>query len=169
MRVRSIALFASLALANTGTAKALCIYGGVDNARTSQAQEFADARWVVRARVVGADDGTVEAGNSDAGEPWTRYRQRVIHAFKHNSPGRFTFFTTRDSGGFYMDRRWAPLSRVHEIGRDYLLFLNPIPRRGRSTAARGAVFVNYNCGQSRPWSKVSSASRRWLTARSLQR
>lgn len=152
-------LLASLA----GRAESLCIYRGADNVRTTVRQEFADSRWVVRARVVAARNGEAAAGGEEAGERWTLYRLRVLRAYKGRVPRSITFFTTRDSGGFYMDRPWVRLPAGHDIGGDYLLFLNPIPfYRGRPAAARGATFVNYNCGQSRRWSEVPAADRRLL-------
>ena len=135
-------------------AQALCIHGGVDNARTTIAQEFAESRWVVRARVEAAEDHY-----SDESENWTLYRLRVVRSFKGDLPRRFTFFTPRNSGGFYMDRAWAG----HDIGGEYLLFLTPFPAGPDDPAvARTATFVNYTCGQSRAWTEVSAADRRLL-------
>ena len=161
--------FAALLLIPTASAEALCIYRGVDNARTSVRQEYADARWVVRARVLSATNGVVEAGKPDAGMHWTTYQLQVIHSYKGDPPPQIRFFTMRNSGGFYMDRPWVPLPRGHDIGGEYLLFLNPIaPYQGQPRAARGASFVNYNCGQSRPWTEVSAASRRLLISLSAR-
>ena len=161
---------AALLLTPAASAEALCIYHGVDDARTSIRQEYADARWVVRARVLRATDGVVEAGKPDTGMSWTLYRLQVVRPYKGGPPQRITFFTMRDSGGFYMDRPWVPLPRAHDIARDYLLFLNPIaPYRGQPRAQRGAAFVNYNCGQSRPWREVSARSRRLLASLSAGR
>jgi hypothetical protein len=163
-------VFAALLLTSATSAEALCIYKGVDNARTSLRQEFADARWVVRARVLSATDGVVEAGKPDTGMSWTVYRLQVLRSYKGEPPQRIRFFTTRSSGGFYMDRPWVPLPQAHDIGGEYLLFLNPIaPYRGQPRAQRGAAFVNYSCGQSRAWSEVSAASRRLLASLSIHR
>lgn len=160
----------SLAAMCASPASALCSYKGVDDARTTVAQEFADARWVVRARVISATDGTVEQGKPDEGMTYTRYRLEVVRAFKGRPPHRFGFFTERNSGGFYMDRDWVPLPRGHDLGGEYLLFLNPIPVfTGRPTAAVGAAFVNYSCGQSRAWSSVSRPSQELLNRLSLRR
>lgn len=121
-------------------------------------QEFRDSRWVVRARVTSADDHW-----SDEEESWTLYRLTVVQSFKGKLPRHFTFFTERNSGGFYMDRPWVALPKGHDIGGEYLLFLNPLPHyRGRPAVSAGATFVNYSCGQSRPWSEVSGSSRRLL-------
>jgi hypothetical protein len=156
---------AALLLIPADSAEALCIYRGVDNARTSIRQEYADSRWVVRARVLSAANGVVEAGKPDAGTRWTTYRLQVIHSYKGQPPRQIRFFTMRSSGGFYMDRPWVPLPRAHDIGGEYLLFLNPmLPHRGQPRAERGAASVNYNCGQSRPWREVSAASRRLLAS-----
>ena len=161
---------ASLAAMCASPASALCSYNGVENARTTVAQEFADARWVVRARVISATDGTIEQGKSDEGMTYTRYRLEVVRAFKGLPPHHFGFFTERNSGGFYMDRDSVPLPRGHDLGGEYLLFLNPIPAfTGRPTAAAGAAFVNYSCGQSGVWSSVSRPSRQLLNRLSLRR
>jgi hypothetical protein len=156
---------AALLLTLAASAEGLCIYRGIDNAHTTIRQEYADARWVVRARVLSATNGSVEAGKPDSGMPWTRYRLQVVRSYKGRPPQRIEFFTMRNSGGFYMDR-----SHGHNIGGEYLLFLNPIaPYRGQPRAERGAAFVNYNCGQSRPWLEVSAGSRRLLASLSARR
>jgi hypothetical protein len=119
-------------LTPAATAEALCIYKGVNNARTTIRQEYADASWVVRARVLSATNGVVEAGKLDAGSPWTLYHLQVVHSYKGKPPQRIAFFTMRNSGGFYMDRPWVPLPRGHDLGGEYLLFLNPVaPYRGQ--------------------------------------
>ena len=144
----------------TSPAHALCSYRGVDNARTTVAQEFKDSRWVVRAHVVSADYHW-----SDEDESWTLYRLEVVQSFKGDLPRRFTFFTMRTSGGFYMDGDGG----VPDLDGDYLLFLTRRPwPRSDPPAARGALWVNYNCGQSKAWSQVTqkeNAQLRELSAR----
>lgn len=129
-------------------ASALCIYHGVDNAKTTIAQEFRDSRWVVRAHVVSADYHW-----SDEDESWTLYRLKVVKSYKGKLPKRFTFFTERNSGGFYMDGDGG----VPNLDRDYLLFLVPggWPKASHPSA-KGALWVNYNCGQSKVWSEVTA-------------
>lgn len=142
-------------------AHALCIYHGVDNAKTSVAQEFRDAQWVVRAHVVSADYHW-----SDEDESWTRYRLKVVQSFKGNLRQRFTFFTMRNSGGFYMDGEGG----TPDLDGDYLLFLTPRPwPRTDPPAAKGAFWVNYNCGQSKPWSQVTQKQVAQLRALSARR
>lgn len=97
-------------------ARALCIHNGRLYAKTSLAQEFRESRWVVRAHVVAADYHW-----SDEDESWTFYRLRVVGAFKGPRLRRFTFFTTRDSGGFYLDADGG----TPDLDHDYLLFLQP--------------------------------------------
>ena len=136
-------------------ARALCTYNGVDNAKTTIAQEFADSEWVVRAKVLDAKDHF-----SDEDDSWTLYRIEVIHTYKGHPSKQLRFFTFRDSGGFYMDRPWVQLPAGHDIGGEYLLFLNPVPRSaGLPGAADGSVFVNYSCGVSGSWTKVPDGSR----------
>jgi hypothetical protein len=160
-RSRPLILYISLTLVPSPAA-ALCSYNGVDNAKTTVAQEFRDSKWVVRARVLSAVDGLMGRG-SDKGMSYTVYRLRVVRAYKGKPPTQLKFFTERDSGAFYMDRAWVPLPRGHDVGTDYLLFLNPIePFRGEPSVEKGSVFVNYSCGQSKRWSEVPQASRRRL-------
>src|SRR5690606_11766087 len=118
--------------------------------RPTLAEEFRDARWVVRTRVLSATDHIVEGE-----EPWTEYRLEVREAYKGRPPDRLRFFTLRNSGGFYLDRGTAP-----DIGRDYLLFLNPTPDAPDiPAAARGTVSINYSCGVSEPWAEVPEEAR----------
>jgi len=147
-----------LACAAYAPAQAFCSYNGVDNAKTTVAQEFADSTWVVRARVLSGRDHF-----SDTEESWTTYRIRVERAYKGRPPVKLTFFTFRNSGGFYLDRAWVPLPKGHDVGGEFLLFLNPQHRReGETAAVEGTVFVNYPCGVSRPWPEVSPGERRKL-------
>ncbi len=142
------------------SAHALCIYNGEDNAKTTISQEFKDSKWVVRAKVVAANDHFPDEGDS-----WTLYRLEVEHAYTGQPPHQLRFFTVRDSGGFYMDKAWVDLPAGHDIGGEYLLFLNPWePRPDLPKVARGAVFVNDSCGVSGPWTEVSSADRKRRSA-----
>jgi len=135
-------------------AAALCIYHGAFNVRTTLAQEFRDSRWVVRARVISGDSHW-----SDEDESWTLYRLEVVQSFKGTLPRRFTFFTRRNSGGFYMDGDGG----VPDIGADYLLFLVPSPNPiDHPPAARGSLRANYNCGQSKAWNEVTPTDIRQL-------
>src|SRR3954453_12459418 len=109
----SRALIAAVALIVGGPANALCSYHSVHDARTTLEQEFRDSRWVVRAHVTSADYHW-----SDEDESWTLYRLKVVHSFKGKLPNRFTFFSERNSGGFYMDGNDA----TPDMDGDYLLF-----------------------------------------------
>lgn len=150
-----------LSLVPLTSAQALCVYRGDLYARTTLAQEFADARWVVKARVLSAIDG----GGEEDGGYWTIYHLEGLTPFKGGLPDRFTVFTERNSGGFYMDRDGGG----PDVGSDYLLFLNPAaPQDGRPAAARQAFSVNYSCGQSRRWAEVGVAESRALEALAAQ-
>jgi hypothetical protein len=149
------------AAVSAAPAHALCIYHGIDSAKTSVAQEFRDARWVVRAHVVSADYHW-----SDEDESWTLYRLKVVQSFKGRLSQRFTFFTERNSGGFYLDGEGG----VPDLDGDYLLFLTARPwPRTVPPAAKGALWVNYNCGQSKPWSQVTEKQAVQLRALSVHR
>ncbi|PZR30424.1 hypothetical protein [Caulobacter segnis] len=143
-------------------AQAFCAYKGVLDAKTSVAQEFSDAQLVVRARVLSASDHL-----SDEDESWTEYRLEVLRAYKGRPPASLRFFTFRNSGGFYLDLPGLALPAAHDIGGEYLLFLNPAEdpdavAEGWPVAAKGSYVVNYSCGVSAPWREVSPASRKQL-------
>jgi hypothetical protein len=145
------AAFAAIILSSTwaSPAHALCIYHGVDNAKTTLDQELRDSQWVVRAHLVSADYHW-----EDEGESWTLYTLRVVERFKGDLPREFLFYTERNSGGFYMDSD----SATPDFDTDYLLFLVPLPHSSADpSAAQRALWVNYNCGQSKPWNQVSQA------------
>ena len=129
-------------------AQALCIYHGVLYAKPTLGQEFLDSKWVIRAKVLSAQDHY-----SDAKDPWTTYGIAVQQVFKGNPPKGLVFFTFRNSGGFYLDNGMS-----HNIGGDYLLFLNSgEPSEGDPAAMRGTVSANYSCGQSKDWRDVSAS------------
>jgi hypothetical protein len=135
------------------SAHALCVYKGKMYAKTTIQQEFADSVWVVRARLVAADNHW-----SDEGDSWSMYHLQVVTAFKGGPPSRIAMFTLRDSCGFYLEKGEAA-----DVGGEYLLFLNPIdPKATVPAAARGSVEVNYSCGQSESWNSLSSAKRQRL-------
>ena len=156
----SFAFVAILAAISTSSAHALCIYKGQMDAKTTQVQEFADARWVVRVKVIAADNH-----GSDQDESWTIYHLDVLTAFKGKPSSRIEMFTYRDSGGFYLDQGTKP-----DIGGEYLLFLDPISGSEKvPLAARSATEVNYSCGQSREWKAVTSSQQQQLVALSRQK
>ena len=100
-------------------ADALCIHNGELYAKTTLEQEYREARWVVRARVLSARSWEDREGNG------TVYRLQVVHRFKGDLPAQFAFSTERNSGGFYLDND----SGGPDVGGEYLLFLVPNPRR----------------------------------------
>ena len=150
---------AALALTGPATAHALCIYKGELYATTTIPQEFADSRWVVRARVTAQTDSWADAGPDYDEDPWTTYRIEVVEVFKGDAPRQMTVFTERNSGGFYLE----PSGSRFDPNLDYLLFLNPTDvRTGYPPEAPGTVQVNYNCGQSKPWHQVPASDRNAL-------
>jgi hypothetical protein len=145
--VRGPVIFAaSLLVLAPAPAAAFCSYHGEMYAETTLDQEFRDARWVVRGRVLSGQTSRTE------GETWTLYRLDVVESLKGDLAGQFTFFTERNSGGFYMDDGMSG----PDVGRTYLLFLIPDPRaQTRPREAAGALWVNYPCGQSRRWDELT--------------
>lgn len=144
---------AGLCLAPLSSAQALCVYRGELYARTTLEQEFADARWVLRGRVIAAVDNWSDGSLGEDEEPWTLYRVQVVERFKGDSPVEVAVFTYRNSGGFYMD---GPREGPH-IGGEYLLFLQPTGGlRSLPDIARDGTVVNYSCGQSKAWAEVDA-------------
>ena len=138
----------------TTHARAFCSYHGNMYAKTTIEQEFADSQWVVRAKVIAADNHW-----SDEDESWTIYRLQVLSTYKGKPRERIEMFTYQDSGGFYLDKGMSA-----NLGGEYLLFLDQISQRDtKPIAARGALEVNYPCGQSKEWKSVSEAERRRVT------
>ena len=118
---------------------ALCSYRGELYAQTTIDQEYSDAPWVVRARLLSASDW------QEADERGTVYRLEVVQLFKGSLPATFSFATERNSGGFYLDRGTRP-----DIGGEYLLFLILGARWSPPSASvANALAINYNWGQSR--------------------
>jgi len=145
MRPLTFALATLLTAFGFSKANALCIYKGDFDVKTTIRQEFRDSRWVVRAKVLKAQD---HYSKEDA--PYTTYQIAVDRAYKGSPPKHLVFFTMRDSGGFYLDNDTS-----HDIGGKYLLFLNPnIRDKGDPAAIVGTVSVNYSCGQSKTWREV---------------
>lgn len=133
----------------------LCVYGGELYAQTTVERELADSTWVGRVRLVAATD---HAPDDVAGvEPWTLYRVEVLEIFKGAPVSFLSIFTWRNSGGFYMDRQ-----QNHDVGAEYLLFLNPGLAADLPAKASGAMVVNYSCGRSGPWSDVPVRDRQTL-------
>src|SRR5690349_2714331 len=113
----------------SSSASAVCIYNGRLYAKTTLRQEFRDSHWVARVRVLRTRNNwgrqAVYDGNEEA---WSLYALKVEQVFKGKPPKMVTFFTERNSGGFYFDLPW----KGADIGGEYLVFLNPIePYAGR--------------------------------------
>lgn len=149
MRHCAFFLLVGAILTAPSAAHALCSYQGELYAQTTLEQEYRDARWVVRARVISA------TGWESREESGTVYRLEIVRSFKGSLSGQFSFSTERNSGGFYLDRGTKP-----DIGGEYLLFLTENPRGASMPApVKNALVINYSCGQSRHWSEVSQLDR----------
>lgn len=147
-----IPVFCFAAMLPATPVAAFCSYRNTLYYKTTLAEEFRDARWVVKAKVEAADDHWANSGDS-----WTIYKVRVLTRYKGPPARTLRLFTFRDSGGFYLDKGMVP-----NLDADYLLFLDPatqtLPR-----GVRGVVEVNYECGQSKSWTEMSPVQRRALT------
>jgi len=141
-----LALIAAVLLLATTPVHALCAYNGILYYETTLQEEYADAPLVVRAKVT-ADRNDLETFEKLGKADWhSFYTLKVIQTFKGKAPASLVDVTERNSGGFYLD-----------VDKEYLLFLTPYPReRG---IPKGAMAVNYNCGQSQEWKKVSAKDR----------
>jgi hypothetical protein len=147
MQKLAVVAAVSLSLSSATSAHALCVHAGKLGAETSLAEEYRESRWVVKARVVSAEDHW-----STTSDSWTIYRLQVLAVFKGRTGQRLSLFTRRDSGGFYLDK-----GAEHDIGGAYILFLVPASSADAPTRFRGMPVVNYACGQSKPWPMVSKS------------
>ena len=141
MRTGAI-IWVSASLFAASPAMAVCSGASLD-------QEYREADVVVRVRVVAetrvADDEPSAAYRARYGEysPVVLNRLRVLQLFKGAPGPTIAMFQEVASGRFDVD-----------LGHEYLLFLHyhrPFPR---PSAARGAMYVKYACGHSRPWNRV---------------
>jgi len=126
-------------------AQALCIYHGNRYAKTSFEDEFKDSDVVIKANVLMSHD----IGHDE--DRAVIYQLKVLRRYKGKSTITPVYYSRRDSGAFYLD-----------TGKTYLLFLDHIEGTEWAKDAPGALVVNYNCGQSREWSKVPESTKRKL-------
>ena len=140
----SISAFLALLVAQPG--HAVCTTANLD-------EDYGQADVVVRASVVAEtyviDDEVGAAYRSKWGDysPVTLDRLRVVEVFKGRPGPAINLFEEVSSGRYGV-----------EFGKEYLLFLTYYrPFSGRGSAARGAMYVNHTCGQTKPWIKVKSA------------
>jgi hypothetical protein len=153
---KSAAVAIALLAASQSSAYGFCFYKGQLYAKTTLGQEFQDSKWVVRAKVI---------SSMDRKWSWTLYRLRTIEAFKGHPPRYISYFTERNSGGFYLD-----VGAKHDVGGEYLLFLDPLSHGfALPPAGNGATVINYNCGQSGPWAAIGQLERERLDRLSGQK
>ena len=153
MKFASILLAVALAAGATPAA-AFCMYRGELYAKTTLEQEFADSRYVVRAKVLSGVNVF-----SDEEDSWVMYELAALEVFKGAPPTTFRLFSYRNSGGFYLDGEHGP-----DVGGEYLLFLQRMePGRTLPDQAKGALDVNYGCGWSRLWKEIRPEARRRLS------
>jgi hypothetical protein len=95
-----------------------------------------------------ADDELTPAFRARWGEysPVTLHRVKIVEVFKGKPGPTINLFEEVSSGRYGVD-----------LGEEYLLFFTYYrPSATRGSAARGAMYVRHTCGQTRPWSEVSS-------------
>jgi hypothetical protein len=150
------------------SASALCVYEGnhfekstspdFDGrlyATTTLMDEFADSALVIKGTAISSQH--VPPGGEFFAA--TVYNIRVDQTFKGTVPKTLHYYTENDSGRFNLD-----------VGTPFLLFLKPMPADYEDRKiAPGAFLVNYNCGQSRPWSEISAIDRDQLAALSRRK
>jgi hypothetical protein len=137
-----------LLIFNASPAWAGCSGAGID-------QEYREADVVVQARAIAGR--RIDGGDEPSpawlarwGEytPVILHRLRVSEVFKGRPGPSIILFQEVASGRFEVD-----------VGQIYLVFLNYIrPQPGRGSAAQGAMYVRYACGESRPWQQVAPRS-----------
>ena len=158
MRLSTIGLLTFAAVGSTcfgNACQAVCIYDGKLYSKTTIEQEFKDASLVIRAKVVSSLIINIGDHEKDTG---LVDRIKIHRLIKGRVSETITYYSRRDSGGFYLDP-----------GVEYLLFLQPISATEWSHDKPGAMVVNYSCGQSRPWIEVSGPERDRLRLLALQR
>ena len=132
-------------------AHALCIYDGKLYAKTTLSTEFRDSKLVV----VGI--ATKQKNLPDLEDPegfvGTVSQVKVLQAFKGRPLPFVPYYSPNTSARFPLDS-----------GVPYLLFLDLITGTGWEREAPGTWVVNYSCGQSREWAKVSRKDRARLSA-----
>jgi len=143
--MKSSLLAAAALLVSAAPAHALCVYRGDLYGQSTLQGELEESLRVVKATVI--DERLMQPWGED-GEAGSLYTLRVEQTFKGNTARTITYFTERNSGGFYLDK-----------GETYLLFLTPSHRPLWRPHVGDAYGINYSCGQSRPWAEVPAADR----------
>lgn len=148
----------ALLLLAAAPAQALCSGASVD-------REYRQADVVVRALVVAetrvTDDEPSAAFRARWGDysPVLLHRLRVLEVFKGRPGPSVNLFQEVTSGRFPVD-----------LDSEYLIFLNyHLPSPWRGSAARGAMYVRYACGQSKLASAVHPRDLARLQALSRRR
>jgi hypothetical protein len=143
MRVPTLSILIVAALNMAAPAQALC-------SGESMAREFWEADRIVRARLVSQIQAWSDEPSAAYRAQWgdgayaSLYEFRVSEGFNGTRGGMARLFQEHNSGQFPID-----------IDKDYLLFLHNIePSPGMPAIARGATYVRYTCGQSKPWDEV---------------
>lgn len=146
-------LAAACLVAITSPAAAICTGASVD-------REYRTADVVVRAAVTAETRVTDDEPSPEYRARWGEYspvmlhRLRVVEVFKGRPGPTINLFQEVNSGRFDVD-----------MGTEYLLFLSYYtPSTRRPTAARGAMYVRFACGQSKPWRDVTRSARARLSA-----
>ncbi len=129
-------------------AHALCVYEGVLYYQTTLQEEFVDSIHVVHATGFSERDQNISDTSDE--DPLVHYTLKVEHAYKGNAEEKITVYTHRNSGAYYFEK-----------GRDYLVFLE------RTASAdghlpQGGLTVNYSCGHTKLWAKVTDKERACL-------
>jgi hypothetical protein len=151
-----LAILLCIILASASSADALCVYGGKHftgakdgdsraptlYATTTLADEFSDSALVIRGTALSSQGVPTRAEYPEG----TIYNIRVDETFKGARLKMLRYFTERNSGMFDPD-----------VGAPFLLFLNRMPSNDEDQKlAPGAFIINYNCGVSRPWAKLTA-------------
>jgi hypothetical protein len=158
MRIAALLIACASLLLGAAPAAAGCSGAGLEREYRA-ADVVARVRVMAETRVMDAEPSAATIRQWGDYFPVALYRLRVVEVFKGRPGPQISFFQEISSGRFDVD-----------LDRDYLIFFTYYrPSPSRPAAARGAMYVRYACGESKPWRQVDAATLTRLRALSRTR